>query len=163
MQKLRRNSDGFQAGFVLFWRKICKVDVHQSVCCDLIRGSLKRFIKKHKRCQHNQKSEIEQGEHTDIVARLFRIMLGVLTERYQTGERRNKRTDAADVHADKKIRIVGCKLRQKNRRRNITDALTRGDAEKQGVLFRCKPQILSASVHMQLFLRCLFSFSSDWP
>ena len=63
-------------------------------------------------------------------------MADIFSEGYQACKGRNQSTYAAYVYAHKKVTVIACKLREKDRRRYIADKLAWKGAEKQSAFIQ---------------------------
>ena len=80
---------------------------HQNSRGNGFSSAVKYSNQKHrKHCQHDQKSEVERREHTNIPRRLPLYVRGVLAECNEAGKRGDKRSDTADINSQKQFLVV---------------------------------------------------------
>ena len=72
---------------------------------------LYKHIKNQHKDRHNYKEAKVKGRKKAYIASGFSgIVLSIFPEGYKTCKRRYKRTDAANIHSNKKVSIISCKL-----------------------------------------------------
>ena len=96
------------------------------------------FLQNHqfKHREHTQEEEIEQGEHQYIPQHTALVVLGILPESDQTGQRGNQGAHAADVDTHQQLLIILGELAQQNGCGNVTDKLTACRCYKQCAFFK---------------------------
>ncbi|MBR1989512.1 MAG: hypothetical protein IJ987_03490, partial [Firmicutes bacterium] len=82
-----------------------------------------RLEDQHETGEDEEEAEIKSGEHLHIVASLAGVVLGILGEGDQAGQRGDQSTGAADVHTYQQVRVVVGELGQQDSGGNIADEL----------------------------------------
>ena len=90
----------------------------------------------HDRGKYCEEAEVKYRESNDIFQSLAGIVACIFLESDKACEGCDKRARSADIYADKKISIVFCKLRKKDRRGYVTDKLAGKRADKERVLVK---------------------------
>jgi len=90
----------------------------------------------HKAGEQKEKAEVESGKFADIPSGLAGIVADVFPECDQAGKGCNEGSHTADVDTEEKIRVILCKLGEKNGGRNIADELAGQDADKKRALVK---------------------------